>query len=945
MFEFLTQSTWADRIGWVLVHSLWQFALAVPLALVLQRTLRRYPATTRYRALLAVMAIMVAVPVTTWLLPWSTETPVAAAKFSPVENYENASPSQHGDLTMAMADLPGTSPVEIAGKPQAAPLRLGPAPIGLTSSWSMLKRCVQPWLPEIVLAWLTGVMVAAFRPLLSWYTVRRLRTVGVSPVGGEVNGVAERTARRLRLPRAIEVLQSRLVKTPVVVGCFRPAVLLPLSVVTNLPEAQLELILAHELAHICRHDYLINLLQTLVKTFFFYHPAVWWLSHQIRNERENCCDDVAMATAGSRADYGRALLAIEELRATSTALFLAACGGSLLARIRRIAGCEPAPRVVGEGSILCMMLVATAVFAAVTRGPAPAAEKPEQSSAMTENRMEQAAVETVVTGRVVDSAGNTIADARVAVMGRSRNPSTDSLLTDELRLLGSTKSDGKGRFRLSIPKLSSAAYFNTTNVVAVAAGFNLGWQAIGEDVETSSVTVSLTAEQTIHGRVLDAKGKPAGRTKVYVTSIGKSLPGGFDGIQCWMPPSQLPFWPQPVTTDDEGRFTLRGVDRSQILYVQVRDDRFAIDWLQIGLAGEKDAHVAISPSEDVVLSPPPAQIFEGKITCDDTHHPVAKARVEIGASVDPMRCIMNMAGRTDAEGRFRLNPYSGKIFFISVYPPDGQPYLSYQKEIKLSGGQQPPQIEIALPRGVLLRGKITEKSSGDSVAGAAVKYEEQSQRPYRPDRILPDYSPPYVRGISRDDGTYQIAVPPGRGTLFIQGPRNDYIRRTINTWDFNSDRKWTIALRHYVSAYASLDVKPDHEPVELNFAIQRGLTLRGSIVGLENRPAGNVLILSRHFLGVGEDTWRGGTIRVKDGQFELHGLDPDASVPFYFLDPQNETGAVVEISGKSADNGPLVVHLQPCGKAVARFVDRQGKPKVKYRPAHAGSRFARAIPG
>ena len=298
-----------------------------------------------------------------------------------------------------------------------------------------------------------------------------------------------------------------------------------------------------------------------------------------------------------------------------------------------------------------------------------------------------------------------------------------------------------------------------------------------------------------------------------------------------------------------------------------------------------------------------------------------------------MRCIMNMAGRTDAEGRFRLNPYSGKIFFISVYPPDGQPYLSYQKEIKLSGGQQPPQIEIALPRGVLLRGKITEKSSGDSVAGAAVKYEEQSRRPYRPDRILPDYSPPYVRGISRDDGTYQIAVPPGRGTLFIQGPRNDYIRRTINTWDFNSDRKWTIALRHYVSAYASLDVKPDHEPVELNFAIQRGLTLRGSIVGLENRPAGDVLILSRHFLGVGEDTWRGGTIRVKDGQFELHGLDPDASVPFYFLDPKNETGAVVEISGKSADNGPLVVHLQPCGKAVARFVDRQGKPKVKYRPA------------
>ena len=168
--------------------------------------------------------------------------------------------------------------------------------------------------------------------------------------------VLERTARRLRLARAVEVLQSTLVKTPVVVGYFRPAVLLPLCVVTGLPEAQLELILAHELAHIRRHDYLVNLLQTLVETLFFYHPAVWWLSRQIRNERENCCDDVAMATVGSRADYGRALLAIEELRATSTALSLASHGGSLLARIRRIAGCEPAPRIAGGGSVLCVDL-------------------------------------------------------------------------------------------------------------------------------------------------------------------------------------------------------------------------------------------------------------------------------------------------------------------------------------------------------------------------------------------------------------------------------------------------------------------------------------------------------------------------------------------------------------------------------------------------------------
>ena len=107
-------------------------------------------------------------------------------------------------------------------------------------------------------------------------------------------------------------------------------------------------------------------------------------------------------------------------------------------------------------------------------------------------------------------------------------------------------------------------------MVAVAPGFNLGWQTIGEDVENPRVTVSLTAEQTIHGRVLDASGKPAAGAAVHVTSVGRGLPRcEFDGIQCWTPPSQLPFWPRPVTTDREGRFTLRGVDRSQILNVQV----------------------------------------------------------------------------------------------------------------------------------------------------------------------------------------------------------------------------------------------------------------------------------------------------------------------------------------------------------------------------------------
>src|SRR5207244_3461916 len=127
-----------------------------------------------------------------------------------------------------------------------------------------------------------------------------------------------------------------LVQTAVVVGYFRPVILLPVSVVTGLTAAQLEAILAHELAHVRRHDYLVNLLQTLGETVFFYHPAVWWLSSPIRSERENCCDDIAAAVLGNAVEYGRALLALEEHRGVETALTVGARGGSLLARVRRL---------------------------------------------------------------------------------------------------------------------------------------------------------------------------------------------------------------------------------------------------------------------------------------------------------------------------------------------------------------------------------------------------------------------------------------------------------------------------------------------------------------------------------------------------------------------------------------------------------------------------------
>ena len=388
MFEILAESALVDRFGWVLVHTLWQFALVAALAVVLQRALYRCTAVTKYWALLVTMGAMVAVPVATWfwlapadppqrtIVLVTDEMPEAGPRPEPA--HHSALPPADEAITSVGVPAPAASEFET---PQPEPRPADLTPVNSASLFSRVQSRVQSWLPAIVLVWLVGVFVAALRPLLSWHTVRRLRTDGVEPVRETIEAALRRAADRLGITRSVALLQSALVKAPVVVGCFRPAILLPLSVLTELPQSQLELILAHELAHIRRHDYLVNLIQAFVETLFFYHPGVWWLSRTIRNERENCCDDVAMSTVNNRAEYGEALLAMARLRSVATPLPLAARGGSLLSRIRRIAGCEPAPKLAGGASILCGLLLALVLLASATWGRTPATADPEPPTA------------------------------------------------------------------------------------------------------------------------------------------------------------------------------------------------------------------------------------------------------------------------------------------------------------------------------------------------------------------------------------------------------------------------------------------------------------------------------------------------------------------------------------------------------------------------------------
>jgi uncharacterized protein (TIGR03435 family) len=240
----------------------------------------------------------------------------------------------------------------------------------------------------IACLWLLGVFALSAYTAIGLARVQRLKRQGLQPVDAAWIQTLENVSRRLGVTRLVRLYTSALAETPSVIGWLRPYILLPVTALTGLSESQLRAILAHELAHIRRHDYLVNLLQTAVETLLFYHPAVWWVGRQIRQEREHCCDDIAVAVCGNAFEYAGALAGMEEIRArilgpTLPEPALAATGGDLLSRIRRLLGEQDhASQSLGSILAVALMLLIAAAPALVSQQQAAfdvASVKPNHS--------------------------------------------------------------------------------------------------------------------------------------------------------------------------------------------------------------------------------------------------------------------------------------------------------------------------------------------------------------------------------------------------------------------------------------------------------------------------------------------------------------------------------------------------------------------------------------
>jgi len=315
-----------EALGWTLVHFLWQGAL-VALMLALARVeLKRRTANLRYLASCAAMLLMLALPVITFVTLYSI-----AHKTQVVMTGHPAPTKQTVKTDALKSEFGDDSPI-------VGELTQSPTPTSPRRQLRELFSVVAPWLTSL---WLAGVILLSLRMICGWAYSRRLKSYGTGSLPDEWQIRFAELCRNVRVLRPVRLLESAVIQVPAVIGWLRPVVLIPASALVGLAPRQLEAVIAHELAHIRRYDYLVNLLQAAVEILLFYHPAVWWVSREIRQEREHCCDDVAVEVCGDALIYARALIEIESLRDAGMRLAMAADGGSLLSRIQRIVGSSP----------------------------------------------------------------------------------------------------------------------------------------------------------------------------------------------------------------------------------------------------------------------------------------------------------------------------------------------------------------------------------------------------------------------------------------------------------------------------------------------------------------------------------------------------------------------------------------------------------------------------
>ena len=337
-------------LGWMVVHSLWQATLIAIVSGIVMIVLRKKSAKLRYvLSNLSLLAVLLAAVITFSLHYNFDETPKNIVSNHSLD-------IMGSDATNFLSENGQNTEGSLSASQDVAPKAL--------FNLSTFKGYFNQHLPLIVTLWLLGVALFLLRLMGSVSYIYYLKSRMNFPTDEYWTEMVENLSQKAGLKQAVELVESAMVRSPVVVGFLKPMILFPMGVINRLAPEEVEAILAHELAHVLRHDYIFNIFQSIVEALFYYHPAVWWLSGQIRNERESACDDIAINLINSKMNYAKALVTIQEMAyyPMNTALgFAGQKKNQFVMRMHRILNVQQNKTNVME-KLIATLLIVCALF-------------------------------------------------------------------------------------------------------------------------------------------------------------------------------------------------------------------------------------------------------------------------------------------------------------------------------------------------------------------------------------------------------------------------------------------------------------------------------------------------------------------------------------------------------------------------------------------------------
>lgn len=333
-----------QAFSWMLIHSLWQGLLLSVVSAVVMLLTKKVSAAIRYNLVLVQFLLFVGACLFTFAWEWSKHPQQNMVQFG------NAIGGRASALLNLNAD-------------------------GIRNFANTCIGYFTTNAPMVVLLWFVFFLFRSVKMMRGLMFIHTAKHRQISEPVGYWKSRVELLCEKLQLKRAVRLLESGFVKMPMVIGHLKPVILIPAGLLSGLPPEQVEAVLLHELAHIRRYDYIVNFLQTVAETIFFFNPGLLWISSLLRDERENCCDDIALAQTKNKREFIQALISFKEhsLYGASYAVAFPGKKNQLLQRVSRILGNKIKTVTAGErafligGVIIFSAIIATAAIAQIRK--------------------------------------------------------------------------------------------------------------------------------------------------------------------------------------------------------------------------------------------------------------------------------------------------------------------------------------------------------------------------------------------------------------------------------------------------------------------------------------------------------------------------------------------------------------------------------------------------